>query len=90
VALWICRGCTAAYAVGAPACPQCGGTEYVEDWNMPKISKGDGASYEPGRDPAGGAGPAPASADSAAEPEQPAVVEPEQEPARAPAPAPKK
>jgi hypothetical protein len=51
MALWICRGCTAAFAVGASACPQCGGTDHVEDWTMPKISKGGGASYEPGTSP---------------------------------------
>lgn len=25
-----CRGCTARYSVGAPACPQCGSTDRVE------------------------------------------------------------
>lgn len=31
MALWICRGCTAAYSVGAPRCPECGSTDYRED-----------------------------------------------------------
>lgn len=48
MALWICRSCTAAYAVGLTACPQCGATEYDEEWEtMPKISKGDGPTWEP-------------------------------------------
>jgi hypothetical protein len=29
--LWICQGCTSAYSVGAPACPQCGSAEYLEE-----------------------------------------------------------
>jgi len=29
--LWICQSCTTAYSVGAPACPQCGSTEYAEE-----------------------------------------------------------
>lgn len=28
MSLWTCRGCTARYAVDAPACPQCGGTKH--------------------------------------------------------------
>ena len=29
--LWICQGCTAAYSVDAPRCPQCSSTEYLEE-----------------------------------------------------------
>lgn len=29
--LWHCSVCTAAYSVGAPKCPQCGGRERAED-----------------------------------------------------------
>lgn len=29
MALWYCRGCTAAYAVGLKACPQCGASDPV-------------------------------------------------------------
>lgn len=29
--LWICLGCTAAYSVGAPCCPQCGKDEHVDE-----------------------------------------------------------
>jgi predicted nucleic acid-binding Zn-ribbon protein len=51
VALWICTSCTAAYAVGLPACPQCGSSEYEQEHeHMAKISKA-GPSYEPGKDP---------------------------------------
>ena len=79
MALWYCAGCTAAYAVGLAACPQCGSTDYTED-TMPKISKGGGPSYEPGKDPNGdpATGPAPA------EPQAPAVTEPDQAPSPAP------
>lgn len=31
MALWHCTKCTAAYSVGAPACPQCGGTDHTDD-----------------------------------------------------------
>jgi len=90
--LWICRGCTAAYAVGAPACPQCGGSDYVEDWKMPKISKGDGPSYEPEHAPDWTAdqGPVPEPSTAAATEPEAAVTEPEPQPAPAPAPKPAK
>lgn len=46
MALWVCKGCTAAYSVGAPCCPQCGGTDYAdeEEQNMPKITVAGGPS----------------------------------------------
>lgn len=28
--LWICKGCTTAYSVGAPVCPQCGSKKHAE------------------------------------------------------------
>jgi hypothetical protein len=31
MALLACRGCTALYSVGAPACPQCGSHDYEEE-----------------------------------------------------------
>ena len=80
MSLWICRGCTAAYAVGAPACPHCASTEYVEDWKMPKISKGDGPSYEPEHAPEATPDQGPADASK---------PEPVEESAPVPAPAPK-
>lgn len=51
MALWVCAGCTAAYAVGLPACPQCGGTDYRED-SMPNITSA-GVFYEEGKEPPG-------------------------------------
>lgn len=30
MSLQFCLGCTAAYSVGASACPQCGSTEYTD------------------------------------------------------------
>lgn len=42
---WVCSGCTAVYSVDAPACPQCGSTEYVEQGvEMPKITRHGGVS----------------------------------------------
>jgi ribosomal protein L40E len=44
--LWICRGCTAAYSVGAPRCPQCSSTDRIEEkeQNVPKITVAGGPS----------------------------------------------
>jgi RNA polymerase subunit RPABC4/transcription elongation factor Spt4 len=43
--VWICKGCTARYAVGAPRCPQCQSTEYVEEGqDMPKVTVHGGPS----------------------------------------------
>jgi len=37
--LWLCSACTAGYAVGLAACPQCGSTDHVEEGqDMPKIT----------------------------------------------------
>jgi hypothetical protein len=46
MALWVCKGCTAAYSVGAPRCPQCGSTDHAEEeeQNMPKITVTGGPS----------------------------------------------
>lgn len=30
MALWVCKNDGVAYSVGAPACPECGSTEHVE------------------------------------------------------------
>lgn len=44
MALWICARCSAAYAVGAPGCPQCQCTDYLEADPMPKITVHGGAT----------------------------------------------
>jgi RNA polymerase subunit RPABC4/transcription elongation factor Spt4 len=46
MALWICTDCTARYSVGAPSCPQCGSTEYVEEGaqDMAKVTVHGGPS----------------------------------------------
>lgn len=45
MAAWVCVGCTTVYAVGAPRCPHCGSSEYVEQGaEMPKITRHEGAS----------------------------------------------
>jgi hypothetical protein len=50
MALWYCCGCTAAYAVGLPQCPQCGSTEYTdneEEAAVPHITVAGGPSISP-------------------------------------------
>lgn len=44
MALWVCTGCTTRYSVGAARCPQCGGSEHVEEGqeSMPKITRHGG------------------------------------------------
>lgn len=46
MALWLCAGCSAAYAVGLPACPQCGSTNRSEEGPMPKITVHGGATND--------------------------------------------
>lgn len=43
---WFCRDCTAAYAVDAPVCPQCGATDPIKEDEqiMPKITVHGGAT----------------------------------------------
>lgn len=55
MALLVCTGCTAAYSVGAPRCPQCNGTEYVEEGaeDMAKITVHGGPSNEAADEPGG-------------------------------------
>jgi hypothetical protein len=94
MAAWVCKSCTAVYAVGLAACPQCGATEHGEEGqdDMPKISKGDGPTYEPGRNPYG-EDPEPVDTDVFDEPAEdtaPATPVVEADPDPAPAPAPKK
>lgn len=51
MALWWCAGCSAAFAVGLSACPQCGSTSHTEEEPMPKITVHGGPSNDadPGR-----------------------------------------
>lgn len=76
MSLWICKDCTAAYAVGLPACPQCGSTTHTTkddlERAMPKISRSGGPSYE--------------TAPADAQPTETAAA-PETEPEAPPAPA---
>lgn len=78
MALWKCLRCTAAYAVGAPKCPQCDSTEYEED-GVAKTSVPGGptsASAAPGET---GYMPPPEPETEAA-PETESIPEPEPEP----------
>jgi RNA polymerase subunit RPABC4/transcription elongation factor Spt4 len=54
MALLVCKGCTARYSVGAPKCPQCGSTEYVEEGaeDMAKITVHGGVSNAAAEDEA--------------------------------------
>lgn len=55
MALWVCRGCTAAYSVGAPRCPQCGSTERREEGeDMAKVTVHGGATNADAPEPEGG------------------------------------
>lgn len=47
MALWRCTGCTTRYSVGAPACPHCGATDYIDDDTAPSTEASTGASTEP-------------------------------------------
>jgi len=44
MALWICKGCTAAYSVGASCCPQCGSTKSVEEGSRAHLAMLDKAA----------------------------------------------
>ncbi|SCK20111.1 hypothetical protein YUYDRAFT_02085 [Streptomyces sp. ScaeMP-e48] len=56
MALRICTGCTAAYSVGAPRCPQCGSNDWREEGEdvMGKITVHGGASNADLPDPEDG------------------------------------
>jgi uncharacterized OB-fold protein len=45
--LLICVSCTAAYAPGQPCCPQCGGTEAVEQGSADHIAMLSAAKTPP-------------------------------------------
>ena len=47
-----CAACGCLYAAGAPCCPECRSTEREGD-GVPKITRENGPSYEPGHEPAG-------------------------------------
>jgi len=57
---WECRECTAAYAPGAPACPQCGTNDPIKEAEqlekereqMPKITVHGGPSNADAEEPA--------------------------------------
>lgn len=76
---WQCQGCPAVYAVGLPACPACGSTEYEEYGVMPKISNGAGAT-----DAQGVVGTAPEDIPAAGGDQgEPAAAEPKKRPRKA-------
>lgn len=94
MSIWTCPSCTARYAVGLPACPQCG-TPSTQGDDVPKISL-NGPSYEDGHAP-DAAAPETAQPEPEVEPDPEPEIDPEPEveapraPAsRRPAPAPRK
>lgn len=42
---WRCLGCRTVYAVGIPACPHCGDTDYDEGDDVAKVSAEGGATH---------------------------------------------
>lgn len=46
MALQVCAGCSAAFAVGLSVCPQCGSTDWSEENPMPKITVHGGATND--------------------------------------------
>lgn len=50
MSIWTCPACTARYAVGLAACPQCG-TPSTQGGDVPKITREGGPSYGEDRDP---------------------------------------
>lgn len=48
---WGCKGCRTGYKLRIFKCPRCHGTEFVEDINMPKITRLGGVSGVPLGDP---------------------------------------
>lgn len=44
MALWRCKRCGTAFAVGLPYCPQCTSTDHEEDGAMPKITREGGVT----------------------------------------------
>lgn len=96
MALWVCRGCTAAYAPGVPRCPQCGVNDPIEEaeqlekeQEMAKITVHGGPTNDDAEEPADGAA-VEATADEAeqaaapVEDAAPATEEPEVEEPRQP------
>lgn len=55
--LWVCGQCTAAYAPGLPACPQCGGTVYRPDYEEDAMASSNvttaGVFWDEGSEPPG-------------------------------------
>jgi hypothetical protein len=47
--LWICAHDGVAFSVGASRCPQCGGTEYREDWEDDSAPVRSAVTGEAGR-----------------------------------------
>lgn len=86
MALLVCVNCTARYSVGAPRCPQCQSTNYVEEGqDMPKVTVHGGPSNE-AAEAVGGEESSPGSSSetsSESESSSPTTSEPEgQSPAR--------
>ena len=51
MALWVCKRCGTAYAVGLRMCPQCTSEEVWKEDEVPKTTVYGGASYKEGEAP---------------------------------------
>ena len=51
MALWVCKRCSTAYAVGLRMCPQCTSEEVWKEDEVPKTTVHGGASYKEGEAP---------------------------------------
>lgn len=85
MALWVCLGCTAAYSVGAPRCPQCGSTERREDGeDMAKVTVHGGATNadapEGGEDVSAGSSSETSSDKESSKPQKSAAARPKPAP----------
>lgn len=53
---WVCKSCTTFYAVDAPACPHCGGTEHWDSFEYEELMMGKITNHGGLTDQATGAG----------------------------------
>jgi len=77
MALWICTACTCRYSVGAPRCPQCDSTQYVEEGaeDMAKITVHGGPSNAAADEQEGGEDVSAGTSSSTSSEEEPSTPE---------------
>jgi len=81
MAAWVCTGCTTTYSVGAPRCPHCLSTDYIEEGaDMPKITVHGGPSNA-AADTEGGEESSPGTSSSTSSEKEPSSTEQSETPA---------